>query len=145
VGVIERENDAFPAVLHDGAGNGGEGADNFQRHERLNIIVSFFDLGAGGQADAFCALLRDGLSIRQNQEQLMLNGFAFVSCGTPVAVPSLLKERWQFRVDLPVQLRRAIARSYPVDNLLKAAGTIEAAFSSGIEKELPFETPNQQG
>jgi len=121
VGVTSRPSDTYPYIGHQGA---GQGSSQMQRHETLNILASFYDLGAGGQADALAALFRDGLSISQNREQLMLNGFAFVSTGEPLAVPSLLKERWQYRCDLPFVLRRALVRSYGILNLEEVDATL---------------------
>lgn len=141
VGVLTRPSDTFPyqKSVND---DGNVGSVELQRHERLNIIASFYDLGSGGKADGLAALLRDGFSVSQNREQLQLNGWAFVSCEEPTPVPSLLKERWLYRCDLPFQLRRAIVRTYPIENLLSAEGVIETQnqdltlnFQSQPEKE----------
>lgn len=104
IGVTSRPSDTFPYV---------EG-DYLQRHEILNVLSSFYDLGSNGQANDLAARLRDGTSVPQNREMLTNSGFALISVGEVVAVPSLLKQRWLYRVDLPIVLRREIERTYPV-------------------------------
>lgn len=115
-----RPSDTFPYIAHD---QDGAGSDMLQRNEDIAILCSFYDLGSSGEADRNLALLRDGLSIPQNLEVLYPD-FAFVACGDPVSVPVLVKERWLYRTDLPITVRRQINRSYPVNNLLSANGTI---------------------
>lgn len=136
--IARREIALFPYVGHDGAYTYPDpqqdpplkGADQLQQQEQLEVLVSFYDLGAGatngvgGQADAYCALFRDGLYIAQNREALMAQGIVLAYTGDAIAVPSLLKERWLYRVDLSLTLRRAIERTYPVYNIESAQGTI---------------------
>lgn len=138
--IARREISLFPYVGHDGAYTYPpsvppvtpplQGADQLQQQEQLDVLVSFYDLGAaasngvGGQADAYCALFRDGLYIAQNREALMAQGIVLAYTGDAIAVPSLLKERWLYRVDLSLTLRRAIERTYPVYNIESAQGTI---------------------
>lgn len=121
VGVLDRPSDTFPFVGHD---VDGEGTDLLIRNETLSVQVSFYDTGTNGQADKFCALFRDGLSIAQNREVLLLGGMVLNSVGTPQPVPSLMKQRWLYRVDLPIIIIREIRRVYPVLNLLSMTGTL---------------------
>lgn len=123
IGITSRPSDTYPYVRHDPT---GLGSDELQRHETLNLLASFYDLGTNGLADNYAALLRDGAAIPQNLEPLTVAGMALVETGDPVAVPSLLKTRWLYRVDLPVSLRRQINRIYPVENLLSSQGTLLA-------------------
>lgn len=120
-GIIGRTADTFPYISHDSS---GDGADNLQRQEQLNILASFYDLGVSGQADNLASLLRDGFAIAQNREVLQLSGYALAYTGDLTPVPSLLKERWLYRVDLPFSIRRQIDRTYPVLNILSAQGTL---------------------
>lgn len=129
----ERKSDTYPAILHDSA---GDGSDTLQRNEELSLKCSFYDLGSGGLADSYAARLRDGAAIAQNRESLFTAGFALVSAGEPLAVPSLLRERWLYRVDLDVMLRRQINRTYPVLNILTAGGTEQS--DTGLT--VPFQT-----
>jgi hypothetical protein len=105
--------------------------DHMQRHEEIEILTTFYDTGgstgddnSGGLADYYAALFRDGMMVPQNREPLLLAGMGLVRTGTPVAVPSLVKTRWQYRVDLDWVIRRQIDRDYPVQTLVAANGTI---------------------
>ena len=114
-----RKSDVYPYVGHN-----ADGSDTLRRHEEIDILVSFYDLGSSGLADQYAAMLRDGLSIPQNLEALKQNGMGFVSCGDLTTVPVILKQRWLYRVDLPFSIRREIVRVYPVLNLLTATATV---------------------
>lgn len=119
VGYGERRADMFPAIVH------RDGYDQLQRHQEMDVLCSFYDLGTNGLADFYAGLLRDGLSIPQNLELLTLNGFALVSADDTETVPSLLKSRWLYRVDITLTLRREILRNYPVLNLSEAVASVE--------------------
>lgn len=126
-----RPSDTFPYIDHDPDGNG---ADTLQRNEEIPILCSFYDLGSSGEADDNAALLRDSLAMPQNHEALYPD-FAFVASGDTQPVPVVVKERWLYRVDLPVTVRRQINRVYPVENLQSANGTLvtDSGLSSAID------------
>ena len=67
-------------------------------------------------------------------EPLYLQRFAFVVSGDLLPVPSLLKQRWLYRVDLPLTIRRQIIRTYAVENLLGLTG--EVVTDSGLTAPL---------
>jgi len=121
IGINNRASDTFPYVAHEAAGNGD---DHMQRQEQLDLLASFYDLGISGEADLFAAQLRDGFAIAQNREALQLAGWQFAFGGDLLTVPSLLKQRWLYRVDYAFSIRRQIDRTYPVLNLESAQGTI---------------------
>lgn len=85
-----------------------------QRHERMDLLASFYDLGTNGMADEYAAKLRDGLSVPQNLEPLFAAGMGLVATGDIATVPSLLKERWLYRADLSIEIARCVERVYPV-------------------------------
>lgn len=116
-----RPADMFPAIVHH---PDGSGFDEFQRHEELHLLCSFYDLGSSGLADYYCAILRDGIMLPQNFEVLTRAGMGLAMVGDKTVVPVLMKMRWQYRVDLPLIVRRAVVRYYNVLNLLQASGTI---------------------
>lgn len=118
MGVTRRPSDTYPYVKHSSDG------DHLQRHEDLHILFSFYDTGVDGKADTLGALLRDGLSIPQNLELLTENNMGFVSCGEQVPAPVLLNERWLYRFDMEVVVRREVERIYPVGDIESASGTI---------------------
>lgn len=116
--------DTYAVVTHDPS---GQGQDILQRHETVNMLVSFYGPGA----DSNAALLQDGLQIAQNREVLTLSEVALQQTQAPVTVPVLIKEMWYYRVDLLVIFKRKIKRFYPVLNVLSAEGSIST--DSGID------------
>lgn len=118
-GITNRESDQYPYVEHE-----ANGSDALQRHERLDILTSFYDTGVTGLADQFASLLRDGTAIAQNREYLTDAGMGLVKAGNLLTVPSLLKQRWLYRVDLEIVIRRQIDRVYPVRSILSTSGDI---------------------
>lgn len=116
--IKRRPFDNYPAVVH------GDNVDHFQRHERLDVLASFYDLGSGGEADALAGLLRDGCMVAQNLEALL--PIRLETVGDYIAVPALLKTRWQYRADLDITLIRQIDRDYRVLDLLGADITIQS-------------------
>jgi len=122
--VGPRESDAYPYQKHDPAASAGAGVDEMHRHETLPLLVSVYDTGVTGQADNTAALIRDNAVVPQNLEVLTLAGMGLVSTGNITPVPSLLKERWLYRVDVEIKLRRVITRQYPVENVDSAQATL---------------------
>jgi hypothetical protein len=135
--VGRRPADTFPYVGHDPDGDGGEGVDRLQRHETLHVQCSFFDLGTNGLAAFYAATLRDGLAIAQNREPLTIAGMGLVAISEALDVPVIVKQRWMYRIDMEVVIRRQIDRTYPVRNLLSADGTLKT--DNGIT--VPFASP----
>lgn len=115
-GVTGTEADDYPVVLHQSAGNG---TDEMQRHETIELMVSFY--GPNSQRSA--TLFRDGLYIPQNREELWRAQVAVLDFGRLVSVPDLMNNQWRRRIDAPLRLRRCITRVYPVLNLLSAQGS----------------------
>lgn len=124
IGIQNRDGDSFPFVGHDGDGNNGNGLDQIIRNEELDLLCSFYDLGTNGMADFYAELMRDGAIIAQNRAYLQAQNFDLGFVGKIIIVPSLLKQRWMYRVDLPIQVRRQVVRQYPVLNLESIAGSI---------------------
>jgi hypothetical protein len=132
--ILARPADTFPSVEHVGATVEPpvDGYDQLQRNEELQILCSFFDTGSTGIADQIGSLVRDNLAIPQNSEYLKSQGQQMVlgSVGELVSAPVLVKERWLYRVDLPVNVRRMVNRNYPVLDVSSAGGSIVS--SSGL-------------
>ena len=135
IGVTDRDADTYPYV---GAVPGNTSGYEMQRHEEFTLLCSFYDLGYNGQADTLAALLRDGLCIPQNQEALGAGGIFLVSDADLTPFPVLLKQRWQYRVDLSIKMRREIDRVYPVLTIESAQGTIQTGDGYG---PVPFQAP----
>ena len=106
------QSDTFPYV-----GATESGGSQLQRQERIKILCSFYDLGSTGLADGLARLLRDNLAVPQNLEVLLTQGMGMVGCDPEVVVPSLLKIRWLYRVDVPFYVRRQVTRVYEVPSI----------------------------
>jgi hypothetical protein len=123
-GIGNTRTDAYPYVEHDPTLNDGSGGDRLQRHEDFDVLCSAYDLGSTGMADATLSLFRDGTAIPQNRELLRANDLMLVEVGDMISVPTLLMQRWNYRVDMSVRLRRQIIREYPVYSILSASGGV---------------------
>jgi hypothetical protein len=121
-GVTKRSNPKFAFIKHVPATGNIPEHDEFQTHETLEILVSFYS--PDGTADYYAALLRDGLYIPQNLAILNTQNASLVDTGDLRTVPSLTKERWLYRVDLPVRIRRQIVRWYAILDLVAANVTV---------------------
>ena len=135
-GVVRRPSDEYPYSGWDPSTS----TYLLWRQETVEMLTSFYDTGSTGWADYHASILRDGAAIAQNREPLTLAGFGLVRCGDLVTVPSLLKLRWLYRVDLEVTLRRQITRQYPVETLVAARGDI---YTDGGYPPQPFEAETQ--
>lgn len=114
-GITTDETDAHGAVLqHDPAADGGNGQDNYQRQTAITLLASFY----GPNGKGFAELMRDGLAVPQNREELQLNSIAYVTAGTIRAVPESVNMQWIKRYDLELSFRRQIDRTYAVQNIL---------------------------
>lgn len=130
IGIMRRPSDDWPFIGHVTNTANPQGADQLQRHESLYLLASFYDDGVSGMADFYASLLRDGLAIDQNREILQTNGMGLIDCEEMLSVPSLIKVRWLYRVDLPFGIRRAIVREYPVLNVEEGVATVVAQEST---------------
>jgi hypothetical protein len=58
------------------------------------------------------------MQLSQNRESLTLQGMGLIESGEVIQLPSLLKERWLKRADLPFSIRRQSVRIFAVLPLL---------------------------
>jgi hypothetical protein len=115
VAIHERRSPAFPNIIHNPA---GEGTDTVDRQQEFDVLVSFFGLGNNSGTDAAAELLKDCLAIAQNRDTLYVTaGLKVAYVGAVRPAPVLLKERWNYRVDLPIVVRRADGITFPILNL----------------------------
>lgn len=112
------------------------GVYHSQRHETLRVLCSLYGPNALDYAD----IIRDGFQIPQNRDALLAMDMGFVEVGQIIPVPDLVNERWVRRYEMEVILRRQINRTYSVQSLLSATGTIHAVVG-GIEINQDFSTP----
>lgn len=123
IGIVDRKADTFASEIHSPTGNGN---DTVYRQEILEVLVTFY----GPDADVNASLLREGFAVAQNREILQQNAFGLIAVGDVKTVPEFIKERWIYRVDLPVTFRRAIEYVYPVLNLESGSIIVETDESS---------------
>lgn len=117
IGVTYEDADDYPVQQHDGA---GEGHNNFSQHETLPVLATFYGPSAGANAK----LLKNGLYVAQNREQLIANNMDLLDVGRVMAVPEMVNLQWIRRYDVPIRIRRKVERTYPVLNLLSATTQI---------------------
>jgi len=117
IGIPDEDFGRFPAVLHNGA---GDGSDTVVTWETLNVLASFY----GPNSRDLACRLRDGLSVEQNRATLRQAGLAVGDIGRMIRLPELVNNIWVRRVDLPLELRNEARRTFDVLNLLDAPVTI---------------------
>lgn len=113
IGVHNTKTVANPAIDHDGS---DDGHDQYQMHEELEVLCSFY----GPQAQAYASILRDGIFIPQNSEAVKALRMAFYGASDIRPVPELVNQQWVRRYDLFIYMRRQVVRAYPVLNILSA-------------------------
>jgi len=106
LGVVSRKSDAHASELHADDGT----SSTIYRQQELSVLLSFFGPGA----DEAEARLREGVSLEQNRTYLTAAGFGLIDITDAIAVPALQNERWQYRIDATLNLRRAVVRRFPV-------------------------------
>lgn len=136
IGVTASSPDDSAALIHDGT---GEGSSTLRRFETLECLASFY----GPKSDGYAALFRDGLSVSQNREAIRRQGLDLTDIGATRRISDIANTVRRRRCDLPFRLNRVIERTYPILNLLEAAGVIHVeADSQGSAAPLdkPFDT-----
>jgi hypothetical protein len=111
--ILNRRPSAMPWVT--------QAAENAQlsTNELFDLFVSFYGPNCAG----FASMLRDGLQIPQNSEQLIAGGMAVIGAGDIVYAPELVNDRWFKRADITINLNRNLSRTYDILSLLSAKGT----------------------
>lgn len=110
IGVTSQSGDGAPAIKHN---PGGGGSSTLTTHEEIEVLASFY----GPTSQRYAGMLRDGLGLPQNIEQLTVHAIAFVEAGRIVNAPALINQQWVRRRDLAVRLRRKVTRVYPIRNI----------------------------
>ena len=93
-----------------------------KRHEEIDIACIFY----GPNNQSYSTILRDGMYLSQNREQLFSVGMGLVGFSDSVHVPDLVNDRYFDRTDITMTLRREIIREYPILHFLGADGQIIA-------------------
>lgn len=132
IGIQRRETQGF---AWERLSAGDRPVYSLSRHEELRLLCSFYDSGVEQYADAAACSLRDGLQLAQNRAALVSAGMGFVSSGDMVPLPTLLKTRWLYRVDLPLLFRRTLTWTYPVMVLAGAKAILHVEEPDGTLRE----------
>lgn len=90
--------------------------DLLMRHEELEVLVSFL----GPHAKRYLGVLRDGFAISLNFDAGKNWGLYFVGMDTGRLAPDFINQQWVRRWDSVITVRRMVARTYAVNNILSA-------------------------
>jgi hypothetical protein len=120
IGTVKRTPDTHAFESHASGAGETPGSDNVFRVQELSLLASFY----GPNSDANSDLLIQGFSLSQNREAMLLAGYAFIGCDSPIMTADLLNEKWTRRVDVSFQVRRGQTYTYPVLDLEGAQVTI---------------------
>lgn len=118
VGVINVYQIGFPQIDHQGTDvtNPDDGTDTMTMLERVEIVASFY----GPSSQQYCATLRDGCYVAQNNDQLKPYGMALASVDSIRSIPTLRNTQWLKRYDLRFFVNRLTQRTYQIRNLASA-------------------------
>ena len=119
VGIVHITSQVFPQITHVGTDidDPDDGYDLLIRHEKLDVMASFY----GPQSQQYCAMLKDGCQIPQNNDQLKPYGMAFLYSDEIRSIPTLRNTQWLKRYDLRFFINRMTQRTYQVRNLASAS------------------------
>lgn len=90
------------------------------RHEDFELFVRMYGPNCGKMA----GMLRDGLELSQNREQLYLAGMSYRDYSGIVKLPELVNELWYSRADITLSMSRELNRDYSVLSFVAAQGLI---------------------
>jgi len=89
-------------------------------NELFDVFATFY----GPNCMGYAAILRDGLQVPQNSDQLTLVGIAVIGAEDIIYVPELINDRWFERADITINMNRNLTRTYDILSLLGATGTM---------------------
>lgn len=115
--VSDFEPDANAGLQHVPA---DDGSDTYVRHEGIEVKCQFY----GPNASQYARILRDGLYVPQNREQLQLNDYGLVDTSSILGAPDVVNQQVRRRYDMTVRLRRKVTRTYRVLNIISADLTV---------------------
>lgn len=107
-----------PYFDHQPEGDGGEGNDVSIRHERLEVRVSLY----GPDCMSYGSILRDGVAIPQNGEELEIEGIKLLEVQSVIMAPYFINLVELHKCDVVVLFNREVSRVYPIRNVLSAEG-----------------------
>lgn len=127
--ILNRRTEALPWYVQNDENDG-----TLSRTELFDLQVSFY----GPNCTAYAGILRDGLQITQNLEQLFAAGMAPNGCQDIIYMPELVNDRYYQRADITVNMNRDVSRNYDILSLLSAEGTLQ--FENDYEENFEVTT-----
>lgn len=122
VGVTRSEPWGFPVDTELTAGAAASSGYSQQSdQEEFDVLCSFY----GHKADGYAVLYRQGLMVAQNRECLQLLNIGLVRTSGRTRVPSLVKQRYLWRVDITATFLREVRAFYPVLYFLSSPIALE--------------------
>lgn len=111
-----------------------EGTSETYHDATFAVMASFY----GPNASGYAKLLRDGLMVAQNREEMFRQNMALVGApGNTTRTAELINTAFVGRCDISFEIRRRASRTWAIKNALKAAGSI----SAGPVASAPFQSP----
>ena len=110
IGVPEVEQDDGPWLVYDEVNN----VEHYWDHEVFSVLASFY----GPNSQSFARLLRAGLNVPQNTEELRPYAIRYLSCGPIRAMNELKNQQWVRRQDITLQFRRKVVMTFEVESIL---------------------------
>lgn len=120
VGVTDKGTNGFPNIQHFSPGSPSPGYSVMYQRSWMTVVISFY----GPNSDANAAILRDGLLISQNMETLAAQGIRITKPDDVKRVPELVNNLWVDRSDIIVMMTREVSRTYPIEDIVSAGGTV---------------------
>jgi hypothetical protein len=112
--IVNRRPAAMPWTAQ------GNSNAELSTNELFDVFVNFY----GPNCMGYAAILRDGLQIPQNSDQLNAAGIAVIGVQDVLYVPELINDRWFERADITINLNRNLSRTYDILTLLGIEGTL---------------------
>lgn len=109
IGIMSMTPDNGPWLVYDPVNN----VEYYWDHEVLDVLASFY----GPNAQSFARLLRNGLEIPQNTEELLPYAIRYIGCGVVRVASELVNQQWVRRYDLMLEFRRKVVETYGVQNI----------------------------
>jgi len=103
-------SEVYPSVTHYGE---GEGYSLLRRQEMIHLLITMY----GPESQKRMGLLREGMILSQNRDNLLRQGMSVVKSTPCLTIPEMIKNKWIFRTDMKIILCRKITNKYPILNM----------------------------
>ena len=135
IGVLNEEPEGNMVMQHDPS---GDGFSVSYQNVILEVMASFYGPNAGGYAN----ILREGLLVTQNRDAMKALNLNLVGePGGTKKAPVMVNNRWLNRTDISFRIRHLITRTWAIENIIAAGGTIyqqQGSSAGEVEASQPF-------